>query len=224
MHFKPNMEKGDFKKLMKEIEKAELAKCYIENIMEGDLAELSDQCDFSSENVTSQLTKLLQEIEAVRQNCIGYLQSKQSTCNAIGKVLSALSFLGGAVFWCSIRLPLVPALVVGAVGAVVHLGAEKGLEIVHNEGEKINRKIYDVQSTMFKLEEAPKHEIISWKYLITKFKELATLLREGVVKVREEDIYDINSLFKDAKKSLNNFRQHVDEFALDVKRVIDEQC
>ncbi|XP_070546685.1 uncharacterized protein [Ptychodera flava] len=219
-HFKDNMQFRDFKVLMKQIEKAATDKQYIENCMEEDLTRLGNQCKSSSQKVTSLLTKSLSETEKVTLSIIGYLESEKSMNEAAGvgfKVLSALGLLAMVGGMLAFSLP---GFIVAGVGAAATGGGVAGTVVTQIESAKITRQIKDIKSMMFTWEGVIKHGITSWKHLIIKFNELATLLREGVVKLEDEELYDITSHFQAAEKSLRNFSKQINDFAEEVQLVV----
>ncbi|XP_070546842.1 uncharacterized protein [Ptychodera flava] len=220
-HFRDNMETSDFDALMEEFDKAEHDNYYIQHCMEEDLTRLGDQCERSSEKVSSLLSGSLSETQNVTLSIIRYLESQKSMNEAAGvgfKVLSALGLL--AVVGGLLTLSL-PGVIVAGVGAAATGGGVAGTVATQNEVARITKQIKDIDFMMSYWQDVIKHGIISWKELIMKFKELRTLLKEGVVKLEEEELYDITSHFQAAEKSLRNFSKQINDFAEEVQLVVD---
>ncbi|XP_070546844.1 uncharacterized protein [Ptychodera flava] len=219
--FREYMERQDFKVLMKEIEKAELNTYYIQHCMEGDVTRLGSQCDLSLEKVTSSLNGSLTETQKVTLSVIRHLESRKSRNETAGfgfKVLGTIGLM--AVVGGLLSASIVGAVVAGVGAAATGVGVA-GTAQTQNEVARIRQQTKEIKSMMSHWEGVIKHGIISWKELIIRFKELRTLLKEGVVKLRREELYDITSHFQAAEKSLGNFNKETSDFAEEVRRVVN---
>ncbi|XP_070546838.1 uncharacterized protein [Ptychodera flava] len=220
-HFRDNMETWDFDALMKEFDKAEHDNYYIQYCMKDDLTRLGDQCERSSEKVSSLLNQSLSEMQNVTLSIIRYLESQKSineTASVGFQVLRTLGLL--AVVGGLLTLSL-PGVIVAGVGTVAAIGGVAGTVATQKEVVRITKEIKDIDFMMSFWQGVINHGITSWKVLIIKFNELRTLLREGVVKLEEEELYDITSHFQAAEKSLRNFNKQINDFVEKVQLIVD---
>ncbi|XP_070550855.1 uncharacterized protein [Ptychodera flava] len=220
-NFKDSMEPLDSDALMNVIDKAKHGNYYIQHCMEEDLTRLGNQCERSSEKVSLLLNGSLSETQNVTLSIVRYKESQKSmnkTASVGFKVLSALGQL--AVVGGLLTLSL-PGVIFAGVGAAATGGGVTGTVATQNEVARITEQIKDIDSMMSYWKGIIQHGITSWEELIMKFKELGTLLKEGVIKLEEEELYDITSHFQAAEKCLRNFSKQINDFAEEVQLLFD---